>query len=62
MNMFEARCGSQLLYSDLPVNGRARRDDENAGEKRVDIHDRQQESSQNLEHALQSSPQARLAE
>ena len=39
MNMFEARCGSQLLYSDLPVNWRARGDDENAGEKRVDIHD-----------------------
>ena len=30
MKMFEARCGSQLLYSDLLVNWCARRDDENA--------------------------------
>ena len=42
--------------------GRSRRDNKNPGEKRVDIHDQQRESSQNLEHALQSSHQARLAE
>ena len=40
----------------------ARQDDKNAGEKRVDIHDQQRESSQNLEHALQSSHRARLVE
>ena len=41
---------------------RARRDDKNAGEKRVEIHDQQRESSQNLEHALQPTHQARLVE
>ena len=34
----------------------------NAAEKRVDNHDQQLESSQNLEHPLQPSHQARVAE
>ena len=41
MKMFQTRCGNRLLYSDLDACelGSARRDDKNASERRVDIHD-----------------------
>ena len=43
MKMFQTRFGDKLLYSDLDTCelGVSRRDDKNAGEKRVDIHDQQ---------------------
>ena len=44
MKMFQTRCGNHLLYSDLDAcELRARRDDKNTGEKRVDMHDQQRE-------------------
>ena len=58
MKMFQTRFGNQSALNWACETRRQK----NAGEKRVDIHDQQRESSQNPENALQSSHQARVAE
>ena len=63
MKMFQTRCVNQLLYSDLDACESGVRDETTRILVRKEwTHDQQRGSSQNPEHALQSSHQARLVE